>query len=139
MILFVITIGTVFSIIGLIYQYNCNSKDTNKCNNTKEKDKKVIKENDEKNWTYPYNFFCPICINTLNEENKNIENFWIKFKCNHYIHYRCLYEYLTSVSYKKQCPLCRESLKIKHKTIESNLELFKFYCKMNIKEIKNKI
>ncbi len=133
--------GTVFSLINYFYYFNYKhdkSKNTNINNNINEKVDVIIKENinennDENDWKYPDEFFCPICINTLNENNnKSIGSFWIKFNCNHYIHYKCLHEYLTSVSYKKQCPFCREPLIVKHKTIESNLEMFKFYCKMII-------
>ena len=129
MIQFAIIMGIIFSINYIYYLHYKHTKNNNNIDNNINK-KVLIKENDnEKNWIYPDDFYCPICLNTLNE-NKTIGNFWIKFNCNHYVHYKCLYEYLTSISYKKQCPLCREPLKVKHKTIESNLELFKFYCKM---------
>ena len=42
----------------------------------------------------PDDFFCPICINTLQENKKSfLDKQYIKFECSHTIHYKCLYEY----------------------------------------------
>ena len=116
--------GIVNSVINYLYYYN-NIK-----NDSEKKSKNI-----EKEWIYPNDFFCPICINTLNENNnKTMGSFWIKFDCNHYIHYKCMYEFLISKMYNKKCPLCKKELIVKNKNIESNVELFKFYCKIIIQK-----
>jgi hypothetical protein len=71
--------------------------------------------------------FCGICLNTLNE---NFDIFmgkhYIKFDCEHKLHYKCFYEYLSNE--KNTCPMCRKNISFIKYPEEYNI--FYFYFKM---------
>ncbi len=84
--------------------------------------KEHYKEKDESNED-----FCGICLNTLNE---NFYIFmgkqYITFDCNHKLHYKCFYEYLSNQ--KNTCPICRKNISFINCPEEYNI--FYFYIKM---------
>ena len=66
-----------------------------KCFFKKDEINKDKKENKNENlckkisFKYPSEFFCTICINTLNEENDVFfGKMCLKFSCNHYMHFK---------------------------------------------------
>lgn len=122
-----------FAFLNKVYKYknNVNKENTEQEDNTDNADYAEQEDNaeNEEKWIYPVNFYCPICINADNDEELMMGTFWIKFECSHYIHYKCLYQYIVSPKYEGKCPLCLKKICVNNTDIESNLELFKYYCR----------
>jgi hypothetical protein len=101
-------------------------------NKDKKEDKKENKNENlckKISFKYPSEFFCTICINTLNEENDVFfGKMCLKFSCNHYMHFKCLYEYLI-INSKRNCPLCRTKITIVDDNIK-DFKLFLSYCEI---------
>jgi hypothetical protein len=128
--------GIVNSILNYIYFFNSNCKqyfissDKKQKETNEQTDEETNEETKEKH-KYPDNFFCPICLNTLNENDEiYIGKFYIKFDCNHYIHFKCLRDYIFLKKSKLKCPMCRSDVSISKETFESNIDFFNFYYKI---------
>lgn len=95
--------------------------------------------NNKKSWhniKYPHNFYCSVCVNTLHEKPTHVLScYYVKFKCNHYLHYKCLYEYLSNTT-NPVCPLCRNNIIIQEKEHNDYL-LFKLYSKYIVDGLHN--
>lgn len=52
---------------------------------------------------------CPICLNTLNE------NDYTKIECGHKFHFSCLHEWILQ---ENTCPFCRKSIKLYDKNVK---------------------
>ena len=117
--------GIVNSILNYIFFYKREERERER-----EREEKNEYEYKYEN-NYPDNFFCPICLNTLNRNNKiSIGKFYIKFDCNHYIHFKCLRDYIFFKKENINCPICRANFSISKETFESNIDFFKFYYKI---------
>lgn len=135
--------GSVLSLYNIINKNNEKKKKNENDNNEND----VVKNNDNnendethKQFKLPDDFYCSICMNTLNCE-KELGHYYIKFTCKHYMHYHCLYNYLSHVNITHNniintnnskcphCPLCRTEICTDNESNNTNFNLFKLYCK----------
>lgn len=80
-----------------------------KDNFVKKNEYENINTTEDEIYNYPEDFFCPICINTLsggkNQDKYFFGRDYIHFECNHYMHFKCLFDYMPS---NNICPLCKK-------------------------------